>query len=361
MKSSCVVLLALLLNVNSVHSADPTRGQINDPDGYTNVRSGPSTNEEVVAKVQENEVFQILKYGESWSVIKTPGGKVGYMHTSRISPLENSGSDDDDYQPPVYSEEDRAKILGVEASSADVSSSSQESLDERIVKAEPFWAAGRTAANSGNYAEAFEQCLKAWNIFEVESNTEVRFVIINHAFRCVDWSDREPPSDRVLSILERCPAPVSQYQSSRENFGLEQIQYGMMQTALSVGAHKAGNYESAEIYLSRSEAYMERGLANATEYAREYSTTLATLRQEMVAMRALIVRNRGSANLNNTIAIFKAFLGNNSGGAAGTIRCPHCRNGDVYFDKQNALGHWVTGSKPCIECHGTGWVTAVRP
>lgn len=91
MKSSCVVLLALLLSVNSVHSADPTHGQINDPDGYTNVRSGPSVNEEVVAKVQENEVFQILEYGESWSVIKTPGGKVGYMHTSRISPIAMGG------------------------------------------------------------------------------------------------------------------------------------------------------------------------------------------------------------------------------------------------------------------------------
>ena len=97
----------MLLSVGAVYSADPTQGQINDPDGYTNVRSGPSTSEEIVATVKENEIFQILRYGENWSVIETAGGKVGYLHTSRISPLANSGIED----PATNQETLRARLL----------------------------------------------------------------------------------------------------------------------------------------------------------------------------------------------------------------------------------------------------------
>lgn len=62
-------------------------GYINDPDGYTNVRSGPGKKYSVVAKVYEGEMFIILETGE-WHKIITKKGIVGYMHYSRINSEE---------------------------------------------------------------------------------------------------------------------------------------------------------------------------------------------------------------------------------------------------------------------------------
>jgi len=57
---------------------------IDDPDGYTNVRSMKSSSSEIVTKVYKNEEFYTYKQNGNWWQVRTSDGKLGYMHLSRI-------------------------------------------------------------------------------------------------------------------------------------------------------------------------------------------------------------------------------------------------------------------------------------
>lgn len=61
------------------------RGVINDPDGFTNVRSGQSADAAIIAKVKTGEVFEFdAAEGSPWWKVTLASGKSGWMHHSRI-------------------------------------------------------------------------------------------------------------------------------------------------------------------------------------------------------------------------------------------------------------------------------------
>ena len=57
---------------------------IDDPNGYTNVHSGPSTVSPIVARVSAGETFSTYEQGASWWRVRTEGGLIGYMPRTRI-------------------------------------------------------------------------------------------------------------------------------------------------------------------------------------------------------------------------------------------------------------------------------------
>lgn len=57
---------------------------VDDPNGYTNVRRKQSVSSEIVSKVNQGEKFYTYRQDGNWWQIKTWGGKIGYMHVSRI-------------------------------------------------------------------------------------------------------------------------------------------------------------------------------------------------------------------------------------------------------------------------------------
>lgn len=58
---------------------------IQDPDGFTNIRSGQGTSFEIVGVVREGEEFYVLASGNTdWWKVTTKSGVIGYMHKSRI-------------------------------------------------------------------------------------------------------------------------------------------------------------------------------------------------------------------------------------------------------------------------------------
>jgi uncharacterized membrane protein YgcG len=61
---------------------------IDDPDGYTNVRSMKSASSDIVTKVYQGEEFYTYVQDGNWWLIRTKDGKVGYMHVSRIRILQ---------------------------------------------------------------------------------------------------------------------------------------------------------------------------------------------------------------------------------------------------------------------------------
>jgi uncharacterized protein YgiM (DUF1202 family) len=63
----------------------PERGFISDPDGFTNVRLGPGTKHPVVAVIRLGEPFDFRRDESNWWRVKTSGGTIGFVHSSRIS------------------------------------------------------------------------------------------------------------------------------------------------------------------------------------------------------------------------------------------------------------------------------------
>jgi hypothetical protein len=57
---------------------------IDDPDGFTNVRGGPSADAFVVGRVNRGEVFATYRQDGDWWQVRTASGTIGYMARSRI-------------------------------------------------------------------------------------------------------------------------------------------------------------------------------------------------------------------------------------------------------------------------------------
>ena len=57
---------------------------IDNPDGFTVLRSQKSASSQVVAKVDQGEPFYTYTQDGNWWQVMTSDGKVGYMHVSRI-------------------------------------------------------------------------------------------------------------------------------------------------------------------------------------------------------------------------------------------------------------------------------------
>ena len=58
---------------------------INDPDGYTNVRSGMSTKSEIIDRLYEGEHYEVYPTSKTnWWRVKTQNYVKGYVHKSRI-------------------------------------------------------------------------------------------------------------------------------------------------------------------------------------------------------------------------------------------------------------------------------------
>ena len=61
------------------------RGEIDDPDGYVNLRSEPRVDASVVTKVKKDEPFSFeRKESAQWCKVKLSSGAGGWMHYSRI-------------------------------------------------------------------------------------------------------------------------------------------------------------------------------------------------------------------------------------------------------------------------------------
>jgi hypothetical protein len=68
----------------------PERGTIADPDGFTNIRRGPGTRVAdgseipIVGRLVVGEVFDFFPDVSDWWLVRTPDGRQGFVHRSRI-------------------------------------------------------------------------------------------------------------------------------------------------------------------------------------------------------------------------------------------------------------------------------------
>ena len=56
--------------------------KIQDPDGYSNLRKSPGG--EVIRKVYDKEIFEVINSEGSWKKVKLKDGTIGFIHESRV-------------------------------------------------------------------------------------------------------------------------------------------------------------------------------------------------------------------------------------------------------------------------------------
>lgn len=82
-----VLFLFLIANISLAQQR--YIGQINDPDGYTNIRKAPNSKAEIIGKLLKNEYFFYTENPSSWYEVSTQRKVQGFVHKSRIQKVND--------------------------------------------------------------------------------------------------------------------------------------------------------------------------------------------------------------------------------------------------------------------------------
>ena len=63
--------------------------KVNDPDGWVNLRSLPSTNSSVLETLNNGDVIQMIERQGNWIKAKTQEGIIGYIYFDRVELVYN--------------------------------------------------------------------------------------------------------------------------------------------------------------------------------------------------------------------------------------------------------------------------------
>lgn len=83
------LLLFLFLIANISLAQQRYIGQINDPDGYTNIRKSPNSKAEIIGKLLKNEYFFYTENPSDWYKVSTQRKVQGFVHKSRIQKVND--------------------------------------------------------------------------------------------------------------------------------------------------------------------------------------------------------------------------------------------------------------------------------
>jgi len=75
----------LILNIDASAAAG-TRAKVTTQSSNLNIRKGPGTDQEIIGKAAHNEIVTVVsKANEQWSLVRTDGGKEGYVYTQYLT------------------------------------------------------------------------------------------------------------------------------------------------------------------------------------------------------------------------------------------------------------------------------------
>ena len=83
------LLLFLFLVANISLAQQRYIGQINDPDGYTNIRKSTNSKAEIIGKLLKNEYFFYTENPSGWYKVSTQRKVQGFVHKSRIQKVND--------------------------------------------------------------------------------------------------------------------------------------------------------------------------------------------------------------------------------------------------------------------------------
>ena len=83
------LLLFLFLVANISLAQQRYIGQINDPDGYTNIRKSPNSKAEIIGKLLKNEYFFYTENPSGWYEVSTQHKVQGFVHKSSIQKVND--------------------------------------------------------------------------------------------------------------------------------------------------------------------------------------------------------------------------------------------------------------------------------
>ena len=75
----------LILNIDASAAAG-TKAKVTTQSSNLNIRKGPGTDQQIIGKAAHNEIVTVVsKANDQWSLIRTDGGKEGYVYTQYLT------------------------------------------------------------------------------------------------------------------------------------------------------------------------------------------------------------------------------------------------------------------------------------
>jgi uncharacterized protein YgiM (DUF1202 family) len=75
----------LILNIDASGAAG-TKAKITTQSSNLNIRKGPGTDQEIIGKAAHDEIVNVIsRPNEQWSLIRTDGGKEGYVYSQYLT------------------------------------------------------------------------------------------------------------------------------------------------------------------------------------------------------------------------------------------------------------------------------------
>ena len=75
----------LILNIDASAAAG-TKAKVTTQSSNLNIRKGPGTDQQIVGKAAHNEIVTVVsKANDQWSLIRTDGGKEGYVYSQYLT------------------------------------------------------------------------------------------------------------------------------------------------------------------------------------------------------------------------------------------------------------------------------------
>jgi hypothetical protein len=75
----------LILNIDASAAAG-TKAKVTTQSSNLNIRKGPGTDQEIIGKAAHDEIVNVIsRANEQWSLIRTTGGKEGYVYSQYLT------------------------------------------------------------------------------------------------------------------------------------------------------------------------------------------------------------------------------------------------------------------------------------
>jgi len=75
----------LILNIDASAAAG-TKAKVTTQSSNLNIRKGPGTDQEIIGKAAHDEIVNVIsRPNEQWSLIRTTGGKEGYVYSQYLT------------------------------------------------------------------------------------------------------------------------------------------------------------------------------------------------------------------------------------------------------------------------------------
>ena len=94
MRTRLILILTLLFVTAAIHAQDAEPTWLEVADVALRLRSGPSSDDDIITQLTPREAVELLQRGEEWSQIRRQDGQSGWAHNDYLLPWDERNRPD---------------------------------------------------------------------------------------------------------------------------------------------------------------------------------------------------------------------------------------------------------------------------